>query len=108
MRHSHLERIPANPGRNQPAIACCREHYHKLKSAILFLILLTSSAPALAGWSRDFSPPGPSNSVYCMTTFHDQLVAGGLFLTADDILVNNVACWDGTSWVPDRTVQSVS
>lgn len=41
---------------------------------------------------------GPNNSVAALTTFNGRLIAGGYYLRADDLDVNNIAAWDGVRW----------
>lgn len=41
---------------------------------------------------------GTNNSVFALTTYNGQLVAGGSFTTAGGVTVNHIAKWGGTFW----------
>jgi len=49
-------------------------------------------------WSDRFKRPGFDNRVLALTTYQDQLIAGGDFSLADSTTVLHVARWDGTAW----------
>ena len=51
-------------------------------------------------WDNKVSPsiPGIDGYVLAMTTYNGLLIIGGFFIVAGDVLANNIASWDGSSW----------
>lgn len=52
----------------------------------------------VGGGARNTVQTDWAGSVECLEVYQGQLVAGGEFDTAGELLVSNVAAWNGTSW----------
>lgn len=72
---------------------------------IVALAGLAVAEPATAGdpdahWSSEFANGRLlDNWVYALTVYNGQLIAGGDFIRAGNLQVNNVAAWSGSDWV---------
>ena len=53
-------------------------------------------------WDNSISPSvaGVGGTVYAATVYNAQLVVGGNFQVAEDVIANYIASWDGTAWSP--------
>lgn len=56
-------------------------------------------------WQRDdygcrFIAVGNPLTINAMTMYNDMLIVGGVFDTINGIPANNIAAWDGTTWLP--------
>ncbi len=49
-------------------------------------------------WSRDFSVPGITGSIFVSATDGTNLYVGGQFKTAGGVQANGIAKWDGQKW----------
>jgi hypothetical protein len=58
---------------------------------------VAESHPDDVYWERGPDVPGIDGTVYCLTEFDGQLIAGGLFEVANDTLAICIASWDGTN-----------
>jgi hypothetical protein len=76
---------------------------------VAFLVCATSRARAQqCDWLPGEGMPGMDDAVFAMTTWDPDgpgplpqlLVAGGVFGLAGNVLVNNIAAWDGSAWQP--------
>jgi len=76
---------------------------------VTFLVCCTSQARAQqCDWLPGEGMPGMDEAVDVMTTWDpdgsgpgpELLVAGGAFGLAGNVLVNNIAAWDGSAWQP--------
>src|SRR5438128_948873 len=86
--------------RNWPVIA--------LMSSVLFSVVLVSQArgPCPFDWRPADTLPGLDGSGSALATWDPDgagpqppvLVAGGTFTVASNVLANNIAVWNGTSW----------
>jgi hypothetical protein len=69
---------------------------------------LSARADCPAEWLPGEGVPGLDGDVYAMTTWDpdgpggqpELLVVGGDFTVAGDVIANNIAAWDGTTWQP--------
>ena len=52
----------------------------------------------IGGGARNTVYTDWAGSVECLEVFQDRLVAGGEFDTAGELLVSNIAAWNGSSW----------
>lgn len=62
-----------------------------------------TSTYCIAGWTGSAWFPlgsGMNNSVLALTTFRNELIAGGLFTSASGVAANHIAKWNGTTWSP--------
>ncbi len=62
----------------------------------------TADHPDDIYWDNSISPslPGVGGTVYAATVFNGQLIVGGSFQVAGDVLAYRIASWDGSSWSP--------
>jgi len=51
-------------------------------------------------WDTRFHLPGIHGEVHAVATRDTEIYAGGEFTSADRVIVNNIAHWNGTNWVP--------
>jgi trimeric autotransporter adhesin len=49
-------------------------------------------------WSKDYTIPGISGTIYTTATDGTNLYVGGRFRIAGNVIANNIAKWDGQSW----------
>lgn len=78
-----------------------------MKEIIIKLIIITSFFNI--SYSQVWSPLGSGMggvslpdfpTVYALTVFNNELIAGGAFITAGGDTVKYIAKWNGTSWSP--------
>lgn len=80
----------------------------KLIAGGIFTVAGGVSASCIASWNgSSWAPlgtgmgyPASSSGVFTLTVFVNHLIAGGWFSTAGGVAVNNIAAWDGSSWMP--------
>jgi len=81
-------------------------HENKLIAGGGFTTAGGVSANYIAAWDgTSWSPMGsgmggdePYITVFALTVYDDELIAGGSFNTADGVSANYIAAWDGSSW----------
>ena len=79
-----------------------------LAAALGLGLALSARADCPAEWLPGEGIPGLDGPVYAMTTWDpdgpggqpELLVVGGDFTVAGDVIANNIAAWDGTTWQP--------
>ncbi|MEQ8764060.1 MAG: hypothetical protein RL885_09040 [Planctomycetota bacterium] len=65
----------------------------------LSLTLLTTTAVAQPGWSKEFDRPGVDGRVFGLGEYNGDIVAGGYYkFSTDGQVMNYVARYDGTIW----------
>jgi hypothetical protein len=65
------------------------------------VLLAPAPAPATPGqWWDGFQAQGFDGTVFALTVYHGQLIAGGAFSHAGPVEANNIARWDGAAWAP--------
>ncbi len=88
-----------------------RRQRHGLFRAVAIVIVALGHAPTSRGqcsfdWRPGHGPPGVNGDVWAMTTWdpdglerpQELFVVGGDISSVEDLPVNNIAAWDGTSW----------
>src|SRR5262249_10971974 len=51
-------------------------------------------------WQPGDGLPGTDGSVYALTVYNGNMIAGGSFTIAGGVIANSIAQWNGTSWRP--------
>jgi hypothetical protein len=65
----------------------------------LFLLISALAARGNNGiWDSRFHLPGIHGEVHAVATRDTDVYAGGEFASADGVIVNNIAHWNGTNW----------
>ncbi|HZN37496.1 MAG TPA: WD40 repeat domain-containing protein [Planctomycetota bacterium] len=83
-------------------MACSSRLAASLVSSVTAAVLATSLAAQCGlAWLPGPGANGPYGTVYAILELpNGDLVAGGSFAIADSGFVNNIARWDGTTWLP--------
>jgi hypothetical protein len=94
---------PVGPGLNPYYVNALTVYDNKLIAGGYFFFNDTDGAVAnnIAAWdggSWSALGTGTQNEVWALTTFNNQLIAGGEFTTAGGVSANAIASWDGNSW----------
>src|SRR5690349_13619029 len=78
-----------------PALRECRSFLWFCSS---FLLGAALAARGDGIWDSRFHLPGIHGQVHAVATRDKDIYAGGEFTSADGLLVNNIAHWNGTNW----------
>lgn len=81
-----------------PLLRACRTLLRFGSGLFLGTVLAAHGSDRI--WDSRFHLPGIHGEVHAIATRDKDIYAGGEFASADGVLVNNIAHWNGTNWTP--------